>query len=1495
MSTQAASTNNDVGSRESGKPTNAVLLHSVRDPDQAEKTLEWFRHRGWLARSTGDSLAAPDESYFGQLSKLLRNHQAQSPGSGLLLIDAGLAVSEYVVNSLMALMDAVSGNDTDPFILTALSNADPDLNPFSGLDPAEDNKIRFESAGDLVALLGPGHVHEHNKWPQHLVLFSAKAVLTFSQPESGQSNVLAKLNQDGGRLLVSDRLFIHDPRRGLFDQPILEPHEQRRPVAWGVLTQRLDAWLRSDLPEPDSLRPTDKPRTLHISHSWGGGVEQWVNVFIQADETSQDLQLLSEGPQSGEGAGQRLSLYFRNKKDMAIATWWLQAPIHSTAAFHEHYREILIGITQRYGVGRVIVSSLVGHSLDALGTGLPTIQVLHDFYPQWPLLDTHPGRYLKSGEMANLNRALSEQPLLPDFQERDATSWKELAATWRETIATRGVKLVAPSCSVVGLFHELEPDWAGFEIEVIPHGLPPFPAGQEVLPLEREDGRLRLLVPGRIQQGKGRDLLLEALPELTQYAHVYLLGAGKEGEVFFGHSGVDVILQYKREELPPILARIGPQVCALLSVVPETFSYTLSEMQELDIPVVATRVGSLAERVLDGETGWLIEPNASALVEKIKFLSENRDRLDELRSRLPDYTNPNAGRMRRNYDQLCMPRPIQQRFWIGNKPASMQLSAGAVGQVQLERQIRKLNRDIDKLKREIVDRTQWAEERQRAVVQEQERRNRWVNSLNQQLDERFEELQSARQALDHEKALLEQNQARLAQLRQQYDWVLASTSWRITKPFRAGRRILRNLRQARAWNPMNWPLLISQLVRTLKTQGLKGTLTRSQLSHHKTFIPDGFEPDQVEEIGSPDPPASLPAVSEPDVSIVIPVYNKWIYTAACLRSLSDTSSRASFEVIVVDDQSSDETAEWLAAVDGLNCIRNEKNLGFIGSCNRGAAAARGNYVVMLNNDTQVLEGWLDALLETFDRFPDTGMAGARLIYPDGSLQENGGIIFNDGSGWNYGKNDEADKPEYQYVREVDYCSGACIMLRAELFRELGGFDSLYAPAYYEDTDLAFQLRARGLKVRVQPRATIVHHEGVTSGTDIVSGTKRFQAVNRKKFLERWKDELAAHPVPIANPDDRSAIRRARDHRLKGRILVIDAYTPEPDQDSGSLRLRYLLDCFINLGYGVTFFADNRGHDGSYTIDLQQAGVEVIYSPWLDSLHDFFSQRGPEFSFVMISRHYVAANYISLLERYCPDTKFIFDTVDLHYLREQRLAELEDSLPLKRVAAQTRRSELAVIHDADVTLVVSPVEKSVLERDAPEARVHVISNVHKVVGSRRSWADRKDIFFVGGYQHPPNVDAATWFVGKIWPLVRKQLPDIQFHLIGSKAPEQIRSLHGNGVQFHGFVKSLEPWLDDCRLAVAPLRYGAGIKGKVNISMSRGQPVVATQMAVEGMFVKSGKDILVAENAEDFADEIVRLYQDEQLWNEISTAGLENVRKYFSVETARLSLQELLRVC
>jgi len=698
--------------------------------------------------------------------------------------------------------------------------------------------------------------------------------------------------------------------------------------------------------------------------------------------------------------------------------------------------------------------------------------------------------------------------------------------------------------------------------------------------------------------------------------------------------------------------------------------------------------------------------------------------------------------------------------------------------------------------------------------------------------------------------------------------------------------------RARAWNPLRWPLLLSQAVRTISTEGLAGALERSQSSHMQQHRPEHSGAVAVEAIGAPEPPDGFPEVSDPLVTIVIPVYNKWEYTAACLRSLAETECRASFEVIVVDDQSSDETPTRLEQVEGLVHLRNRKNLGFVGSCNRGAEVARGRYIVMLNNDTQVLNGWLDALVETFQSYPDTGMAGAKLVYPDGTLQEAGGLIFRDGSGWNYGKGDDADRPEYEYIRAVDYCSGACIMLETTLFRELGGFDVRYAPAYYEDTDLAFRIRDKGFKVRIQPAAVIVHHEGISSGTDLSQGVKRYQSVNREKFLERWQHELRTYPEPIHDPDDGSEIRRARDHRLKGRVLLIDAYTPEPDQDSGSVRLCYLMDCLINLGYGVTFMADNRAHAGRYTTALQQSGIEVLYDPWVGSLQRFFSDRGSEFDFVIISRHYVASNYLNLLKRFCPQAKFIFDTVDLHYLREERMAELENSLPLKRSAAQTRRSELAVINAAAATIVVSPVEKEVLEKAAPEARVHVISNIHEVTGSQSPFSERKDIFFVGGFQHPPNVDAARWFVDSIWPLVRKELPEIEFHLIGSKAPEQVRALDGNGVRFHGFVKSLDPWLDGCRLAVAPLRYGAGIKGKVNMSMSRGQPVVATPMAVEGMFAQSGRDVLIAESAQEFAAEVVRLYRDEELWNRISESGLENVRQYFSVETARLGLQRLL---
>ncbi|HEX8422350.1 MAG TPA: glycosyltransferase family 2 protein, partial [Pyrinomonadaceae bacterium] len=256
----------------------------------------------------------------------------------------------------------------------------------------------------------------------------------------------------------------------------------------------------------------------------------------------------------------------------------------------------------------------------------------------------------------------------------------------------------------------------------------------------------------------------------------------------------------------------------------------------------------------------------------------------------------------------------------------------------------------------------------------------------------------------------------------------------------------------------------------------------------------------------------------PSTSIIIPVHNKVDYTEQCLKQLLDTLP-GSFrgEIIVVDDASTDDTPatlkRWAQADERIRVLHNEQNKGFIGSCNAGAEAAQCEMLVFLNNDTLPQPGWLPPLLRVLRERPDAGAVGGKLIYPDGTLQEAGGIIFADGSGCNFGRNDKSSNaPLYNFLREVDYCSGALLATPRALFLSFGGFDTRFAPAYYEDTDYCFSLRESGRKVYYQPESVIVHFEGVSSGTDVKSGVKSFQVVNRVKFIEKWQHVLKRHPA-----------------------------------------------------------------------------------------------------------------------------------------------------------------------------------------------------------------------------------------------------------------------------------------------------------------------------------------------------------------------------------------------
>lgn len=636
-------------------------------------------------------------------------------------------------------------------------------------------------------------------------------------------------------------------------------------------------------------------------------------------------------------------------------------------------------------------------------------------------------------------------------------------------------------------------------------------------------------------------------------------------------------------------------------------------------------------------------------------------------------------------------------------------------------------------------------------------------------------------------------------------------------------------------------------------------------------------------------PLAFPTDTQPKVSVVIPVCNQFHFTYHCLAALLLAPGATPFEVIVVDDGSTDRTQDLAQLVSGITCIRNETPQGFVHACNRGAQLARGDYVVLLNNDTEVTPDWLDELLWPFEHFERVGLAGAQLLFPDGRLQEAGGIVWSSANPANYGRGGNPHEPRYSYTRQADYLSGACLMVPTALWNSLGGLDVAYAPAYFEDTDLAFRVRERGYKTVCAPLSRVVHFEGGSNGTDVSQGIKKYQEINRPVFRRKWLDACAGHGREGVDID------WVKDRGVPLRALVIDMQTPAPDQDAGSYAAVQEMRLLQALGFKCTFAPQDLRWAGRYTQFLQRMGVECLHAPYVTSIAQMLAERGREFDLVYITRYHVAQAQLAAVREFAPRARVVLMNADLHFLRELRGALAAGDGKALDAARQTRSEELAVMSRVDLVLTYTAVEEAVIQSHNLDATVvGRCPWVSTVVDEVAPHARRTGISFLGGFGHPPNQEAMRWFLQNVWEPLRAELPGVQLHIYGSQADAQLAELVSRypGVVLEGWVPDVAVAYAAHRVFVAPLQSGAGIKGKVIGAMAHGVPSVLSPVAAEGIAVADQADAMVAIAPAQWVEAIARIYRDEAAWSAMSARARDFVRRHHGFAQGVQQMQQAL---
>ncbi len=805
--------------------------------------------------------------------------------------------------------------------------------------------------------------------------------------------------------------------------------------------------------------------------------------------------------------------------------------------------------------------------------------------------------------------------------------------------------------------------------------------------------------------------------------------------------------------------------------------------------------------------------------------------------------------------------------------------ATAMGLDELKARARKWENEFEGLQREVLQQNrrmlEMAQNNDR-VFSELKRQEGRVECLQNDLTrsrntERTLEERIVR--LQRELAILQQQNQNLQRARQRLRRIERSFSWRITALWRLPGSKLRRLASGLPLRKLRTAL---RVFRHRGPAGVMEVLREKQARN--TSAPTEATASQLYRLQRTLTPLEFTPADQPLLSILVLADGRHPHTQTCLASLLDGEIGPAYEVLLVDTTDDGAAAQAFHLHQGLRFVSRPGAKNGPALLRDLAKGLTTDCLLLLENHGRLSPGSVDALYAEFAG--SCALAAPKLLSRGGRVLDAGGVIYSDGVIARFGVDSPAMAPAVRYRREAGFCSLNGAMLRREALTELSATQTWNCPDY-QLADLAMQLRKAGYGVVYQPGAELVLDlpSGAVADIDFTEG-------EQARFADTWEDALAGLPDP------QTPLQLAKDGLKRKRILIIDAVIPTPDQDSGSLRMVYMLNILKDLDCQVTLAPSTLEDIEPYGEDLRRSGIEVLCRPNYDNLENHLKRHGGEIDVAILSRLTVADRFLPLVRRHAPQARVVYDTVDLHFLREERQAELENNAELREAAKATRKLETGFIRDSDLTYVVSPYEQELLAREVPGSRIEVLSNIHRTEPTQTPIEQRRDIIFIGGFRHPPNVDAMLWFVNEVLPLVREQLSDFRLFIIGSLVTPEIQALAGDDVVVTGFVKDVKPYYERARLSVSPLRYGAGVKGKVNMSMAYGVPVVATGISVEGMSLTPGHDVLVADDPQGFADAVLRLYREPEVWHGLARHGLENIEQHFSERAAARVLQSTL---